>query len=197
MTDIAEAAERLESVAGHVMYLAEYDKKDPAGLAADLANSTFYRINVLSGLTPTEALLIAGCLDAHAAHAEGLEIQVDTIVRAYWERTKAEYIEKVMLGALDKLVDLLSYLDRALASHEVPTSTRKEWVRRGLDFPPGDSLATQIQRTHLELSAWDDAQERAEIYVQYVSGLPFALRSGQVPLDSVLDSVATALGASS
>jgi hypothetical protein len=100
-----------------------------------------------------------------------------------------------MLRALLRFVALLDRLDLGLSDLGVPSATRARWVRRGLDFPPGDGVQYHVQRTPVDRQAWEVAGQRADHFLEYVAGLPFELRTGEVDLDDVLRNVAGAVGA--
>jgi hypothetical protein len=188
--EILEQATALERVAADVVYRAEYHE----GAAAEArANEHFRLIKTLSGFTPTEALVIVRCVEAQIAVVDGRSIDVEKTVRDYFAADRGEYIERNMMGSLEKLSGLLSRLDEGLRSLGVPDETRPQWVQAGMDFPPGDGAARQVGLTHLDNEAWTNAAVRADAFLAHAAGLPWELRSGMVDLDSFADALSAAV----
>ncbi|MCB1031409.1 MAG: hypothetical protein KDA95_08710, partial [Acidimicrobiales bacterium] len=94
-------------LASNIVYLAEYGEI----ASAERAIAKFMEIRTLSTLSPTEALLIAGCPDACLAVSEDRELEIAKLVADYFAADRGEYIARNMLGALNRLVALLNQLD--------------------------------------------------------------------------------------
>lgn len=107
LADLSERATGYEPLASNIVYLAEYGEI----ASAERAIAKFMEIRTLSTLSPTEALLIAGCPDACLAVSEDRELEIAKLVADYFAADRGEYIARNMLGALNRLVALLNQLD--------------------------------------------------------------------------------------
>jgi len=195
MSSEAQAAQGAQLIVGQVLYLERYGDS-PADDLARAAMAKLDKIGELSGLRPTETLVIAGCLDALHAASEGQELEIVTLIKSYLEADNGNYIRDAMLGALDKFIELLDRLDDGLKKLGVPDEGRARWVREGLDYPdPFDGASEHIGRTHLDRDGWAVAAARTAAYLEHVAGLPARLRSGEVDLDTVIHSVGISLTA--
>lgn len=198
-TNLAEIDAPVREAVAEILYTAEYgapdDPTDDRRAVCQDVKAEFDQLRRRTRMSPTRILIAVGCLDAKIAASSGDEIDVDALVNAYYGDGKAEYIRHNMLRALSQFAHLVERLDSGLNEASVPATTRAEWVRLGLDWPPGQGAERMLEESHLgdARAAWAAAQDRVDAFLLHVKGLPYELRSGQVPLESVLERTASAI----